>query len=69
MAMHRAMGGQTVNVYGNPDLKPEKSTSWDISLDVYKRQSMYSLLDMIYLIIITLILLVISRHQLKNYNE
>lgn len=31
--------------------------------------SMYSLLDMIYLIIITLILLVISRHQLKNYNE
>ena len=31
--------------------------------------SMYSLLDMIYLIIITLILLVISRYQLKNYNE
>lgn len=36
MAMHRAMGGQTVNVYGNPDLKPEKSTSWDISFEVEK---------------------------------
>ena len=36
MAMHRAMGGQTVNVYGNPDLKPEKSTSWDISFEAEK---------------------------------
>ena len=33
MAMHRAMGGSTVNVYGNPDLQPEKSTSWDISYE------------------------------------
>lgn len=36
MAMHRAMGGQTVNVYGNPDLKLEKSTSWDISFEAEK---------------------------------
>lgn len=36
MAMHRAMGGQTVNVYGNSDLKPEKSTSWDISFEAEK---------------------------------
>lgn len=36
MAMHRAMGGQTVNVYGNPDLKPEESTSWDISFEAEK---------------------------------
>ena len=36
MAMHRAMGGQTVNVYGNPDLQPEKSTSWDISFEAEK---------------------------------
>lgn len=36
MAMYRAMGGQTVNVYGNPDLKPEKSTSWDISFEAEK---------------------------------
>ncbi len=33
MAMHRAMGGQTVNVYGNPDLKPEEATSWDIGYE------------------------------------
>lgn len=36
MAMHRSMGGQIVNVYGNPDLKPEKSTSWDISFEAEK---------------------------------
>ena len=34
--MHRAMGGQTVNVYGNPDLKPEEATSWDISFEAEK---------------------------------
>lgn len=36
MAMHRAMGGSTVNVYGNPDLDPEKSTSYDISIEAEK---------------------------------
>lgn len=36
MAMHRAMGGSTVNVYGNPDLEPEKSTSYDISIEAEK---------------------------------
>lgn len=36
MAMHRAMGGSTVNVYGNPDLEPEKSTSFDISIEAEK---------------------------------
>lgn len=33
MNMHRAMGPMTVNVYGNPDLQPEESTSWDISYE------------------------------------
>lgn len=33
MNMHRAMGIGTVNVYGNPDLQPEESTSWDISYE------------------------------------
>lgn len=36
MAMHRAMGGSTVNVYGNPDLEPEKATSYDISIEAEK---------------------------------
>lgn len=35
-AMHRSMGGQTVNVYGNPDLKPEKTRSWDVSIEADK---------------------------------
>lgn len=33
MNMHRAMGPMTVNVYGNPELQPEESTSWDISYE------------------------------------
>ncbi len=33
MNMHRAMGSMIVNVYGNPDLKPEESTNWDISYE------------------------------------
>lgn len=33
MAMHRAMGGTTINVLGNPNLKPEEATSWDISYE------------------------------------
>ena len=33
MNMHRAMGVATVDVYGNPDLKPEESNSWDISYE------------------------------------
>lgn len=36
MEMHRAMGATTVNVYGNPDLEPEKSTSYDFSLEYDK---------------------------------
>lgn len=37
MAMHRAMGTMgMVNVYGNPDLKPEESTSYDISIEAEK---------------------------------
>lgn len=36
MNMHRAMGSATVNVYGNPKLKPEESTSWDISYEAEK---------------------------------
>ncbi len=36
MAMLRELGGQTVNVYGNPVLKPEKSTSCDISFEAEK---------------------------------
>ena len=35
-AMHRSMGGMMVNVYGNPNLKPEKNTSWDVSLEAEK---------------------------------
>lgn len=33
MNMHRAMGSMIVNVYGNPDLKPEESTYWDLSYE------------------------------------
>ncbi|MBM6732856.1 TonB-dependent receptor plug domain-containing protein [Megasphaera stantonii] len=33
MNMHRAMGPFTVNVYGNPDLQPEETESWDISYE------------------------------------
>lgn len=33
MRMHRAMGVTTVDVYGNPDLQPEKSLSYDFSLE------------------------------------
>ena len=33
MYMHRAMGVATVDVYGNPDLKPEETTSWDLSYE------------------------------------
>lgn len=33
MNMHRAMGLMMVNVYGNPNLKPEESTYWDVSLE------------------------------------
>lgn len=33
MNMHRAMGPYTVNVYGNPDLQPEETESWDISYE------------------------------------
>lgn len=36
MVMERAMGPMTVRVEGNPDLKPEKSTSWDISFEAEK---------------------------------
>ena len=36
MEMHRAMGGQTVNVYGNPDLQPETSYSYDFSIEADK---------------------------------
>lgn len=36
MEMHRAMGSQTVSVYGNPDLQPETSFSYDFSLEVDK---------------------------------
>lgn len=36
MAMHRAMGAAVVNIYGNPDLQPEKSNSWDISFEAEK---------------------------------
>ena len=31
--MHRKMGGMNVIVYGNPDLKPEESKSFEISLE------------------------------------
>lgn len=33
MNMHRAMGPMVVEVAGNPDLKPEKSRSYDLSLE------------------------------------
>lgn len=33
MRMHRAMGVTTVNIYGNPDLDPEKSRSFDFSVE------------------------------------
>ena len=33
MNMHRAMGVATVDVYGNPDLQPEESNSWDIGYE------------------------------------
>lgn len=36
MEMHRAMGSTTVDIYGNPDLDPEKSTSYDFSLEYDK---------------------------------
>ncbi|HIU63646.1 MAG TPA: TonB-dependent receptor [Candidatus Avacidaminococcus intestinavium] len=31
--MHRKMGPMEVIIHGNPDLKPEKSNSWEISLE------------------------------------
>lgn len=33
MRMHRAMGVTTVDVYGNPDLEPEETLSYDLSLE------------------------------------
>lgn len=33
MRMHRAMGVTTVNIYGNPDLDPEKSRSFDFGVE------------------------------------
>ena len=36
MRMHRAMGPMTVNIYGNPDLDPEKSKSFDFSVEADK---------------------------------
>lgn len=33
MNMHRSMGVANVDVYGNPDLKPERTNSWDISYE------------------------------------
>lgn len=34
MEMHRSMGSQTVNVYGNPDLQPEESLSYDFGVEM-----------------------------------
>lgn len=36
-AMHRSMGGATINIYGNPDLQPEKSKTYEISLEGEKK--------------------------------
>ena len=36
MRMHRAMGPMTVNIYGNPELDPEKSKSFDFSVEADK---------------------------------
>ena len=36
MEMHRSMGPMVVNVYGNPDLKPETTISYDVSLEAEK---------------------------------
>ena len=36
MRMHRAMGPRTVNIYGNPELDPEKSKSFDFSVEADK---------------------------------
>lgn len=36
LRMHRAMGSMTVNVYGNPNLEPEKSRSFDFGMEADK---------------------------------
>lgn len=36
MRMHRSMGPMSVNIYGNPDLKPEKSRSYDFGVEMEK---------------------------------
>lgn len=36
LRMHHAMGVTTIDVYGNPDLKPEESTSFDLSIEADK---------------------------------
>lgn len=36
MKMHRAMGVATVNVYGNPDLQPEETKSFDFGIEFDK---------------------------------
>lgn len=36
LRMHHAMGVTTIDVYGNPDLKPEETTSFDFSIEADK---------------------------------